>query len=34
LRENFWGNSVPDKNRFLGDILWEPALPAPVAACP
>jgi hypothetical protein len=34
LRENYWGNPVPDKNQFLGDILWEPALSAPVAACP
>jgi hypothetical protein len=33
LGGNYWGDPVPDTNRFLGDIVWEPALPAPSEAC-
>ena len=33
LGGNYWGDPVPDTNRFLGDIAWEPALPAPSDAC-
>ncbi|MFC1875954.1 GNA1162 family protein [Thermodesulfobacteriota bacterium] len=33
LSENYWGDPVPDTNRFLGDIVWEPALPAPSDVC-
>ena len=29
LSENYWGDSFPDQNRFLGDIIWEPALSEP-----
>jgi len=34
LSGNYWGDPVPDKNQFLGDIVWEPALSSPVAVCP
>ncbi len=33
LSGNFWGSAVPDKNWFLGDIVWEPALATPVSRC-
>ena len=33
LSGNYWGSPVPDKNQFLGDIVWEPALSTPAAGC-
>jgi len=33
LRGNYWGASVPDPNLFLGNVTWEPVLPAPPSNC-
>ena len=33
LRENYWGSSAPDPNLFLGNVTWEPVLPAPPSNC-
>jgi len=33
LRENYWGTTTPDPDLFLGDVTWEPVLPAPPSDC-
>jgi len=33
LSENFWGYSEPQAELFLGDIVWQPALPTPPGNC-
>jgi hypothetical protein len=33
LSGNYWGSAGPDADRFLGEIVWHPALGQPPQAC-